>query len=66
MSSVVPKHMKTMCHTIIYKFVDPEITVPLNFNMAAGGYLGFSKMRVFCLKHFFNFRHNTYLNTMLF
>ena len=52
MSSVVPKHMKTMCHTIIYKFVDPEITVPLNFNMAAGGHLGFSKMRVFCLKPF--------------
>ena len=49
MSSLTAKHMKTMCYTSTYNFVNPEVTLPLIFNMAAGGHLGFSKMLYFVL-----------------
>ena len=54
MSSAAPNHMKTMYYTNIFNLVVPMRTLPLTFNMAAGGHLGFSKM-LFFSHAFFSF-----------
>ena len=52
MSSVVPKHLENIFYI---SGCDEKYAFGMSFiffNMAAGGHLGFSKMRVFCLKPF--------------
>ena len=39
MSLVASNHMKTMYYTIVYNLEVPRRTLPLVFNMAAGGHL---------------------------
>ena len=47
MNSVTPNHIKIMCHTSIYSFVVPEITLPQLFNMASSGHLELKKCLFF-------------------